>query len=126
MKVMLRPDIADAAEGLSHSKKYEVIGIEADDYRILNDDGSPVLYAPGLFVATDAGEPEEWVKTLGDDGELYAYPPELDAVGFWEDYHDGNEYAIRVFRDYLRARGIEKPGILPTVLRKRHGVRGTR
>ena len=126
MKVMLRPDIADMGEGLSPSKEYEVIGIEADDYRILNDDDSPVLYAPELFVATDASEPEEWVKTVGDDDELYAYSPELNAVGFWEDYHDGNEDAIRVFRDYLRARGIEKPGILPTVLRKTHGVRGTR
>lgn len=123
---MLKPDTADTGEGLSHSKDYEVIGIEADYYRILDDDDNPVLYAPGLFVATDAGEPEEWVKTVGDDGELYAYPPELNAVGFWEDYHDGDEDAIRVFQNYLRARGIEKPGILPTVLRKRHGVRETR
>ena len=44
------PSYAD----LSEDQPYFVIGIEADDYRILNDAGKPYLYPPELFDVLDS------------------------------------------------------------------------
>ncbi len=81
-------------------KIYEVIGIEADDFRILNDWGSPYLYPRNLFVAVDPREPEEWVTEWGAEGERYSYPKELSAAGFFEDYFEGDEKARATFAAY--------------------------
>jgi len=67
-----------------------VIGIEADDLRILDDSGEPCLYSPDFFDVMDATEPADWMSTTGEDGERYAYPPALNATGFFEDYFDGD------------------------------------
>ena len=108
MKIKVKPEWKEAsARGLTPGKVYDVIGIEADYYRILTDDGEPVLYEPGFFLVVDASEPEEWVSTLGEEGERYAYPPELNTVGFFEDWHDGDEKARRIFSEYLRRRESE-------------------
>jgi hypothetical protein len=80
---------------------YQVIGIEADDYRVLNDEGQPYLYSHSLFTIVDAKEPAEWETEYGEDGERYAYPPELNASGFFEDYFDGRPEEVQIFRRYL-------------------------
>jgi hypothetical protein len=81
---------------------YRVIGIEADDYRIINDEGQPYLYPPDLFSIVDATEPDDWITDYGEDGERYAYPPELHDVGFFEDYFDGDPKAITTLRLYVQ------------------------
>jgi hypothetical protein len=53
---------------------YVVLGIEADDLRILNDQGRPYLYPREVFIVVDAREPEDWLNELGEDNERYAYP----------------------------------------------------
>ncbi|MGC8491421.1 MAG: hypothetical protein ACP5SH_06765 [Syntrophobacteraceae bacterium] len=78
-------------------EQYFVIGIEADDYRILNDSGKPYLYSPDLFEIVDQREPLCWITEYGEEGERYAYPPILNEVGFFEDYFDGKERAITDF-----------------------------
>ena len=82
---------------LTPHQTYAVIGIEADDFRILNDRGKPYLYPKELFVVVDPREPEDWVTEVGDDGERYAYPPPLNTTGFFEDFFDGQEDAVAVF-----------------------------
>ena len=42
---------------LTFGQPYVVIGIEADDLRILNDAGRPFLYPPDLFSLVDPGNP---------------------------------------------------------------------
>jgi hypothetical protein len=84
---------------------YQVLGIEADDYRIINDNGLPYLYSADLFTMVDSEEPKEWVTEYGEDGERYAYPPELNRVGFFEDYFDGQTETIIAFHQYLAQRG---------------------
>lgn len=111
MKVTLKKNYNRIEPGhkqfLTPGKEYEVIGIECDDYRIINDRDDkrlgldPVLYSPDLFDVVDATEPPAWVSRI-DDGCRYAYPPELNARGFWERYHDGVPEAIETFRAYLR------------------------
>jgi hypothetical protein len=44
---------------------YVVIGIEADDYRILNDQGRPYLYPSRLFRIIDSSKPKDWVTEQG-------------------------------------------------------------
>ena len=39
----------------------------------------------------------DWVTETGEDGEVYAYPPALNAVGFFEDFFDGVESAVSTF-----------------------------
>jgi hypothetical protein len=82
---------------LTPGQSYVVIGIEADDYRILNDHGRPYLYPHDLFEIELPYEPGDWVTEIGDDGERYSYPPALNAPGFFEDFFDGKKEAIALF-----------------------------
>jgi hypothetical protein len=87
------PDYPDITFG----NQYFVIGIEAGDYRILNDFGKPYLYPSNLFDVVDSKEPEIWVNEYGTDGERYSYPPVLNEAGFFEDYFEGKESAVSKF-----------------------------
>jgi hypothetical protein len=82
---------------LTPDRPYVVIGIEADDLRILNDEGRPFLYPARAFRIVDRREPRDWLNELGDDGERYAYPPPLNGEGFFEDFFDGDRQAVRTF-----------------------------
>lgn len=82
---------------LTPKQPYVVIGIEADDLRVLNDHGRPYLYPPRLFEVVDPREPADWVKEFGEDGERYAYPPLLNHSGFFEDFFDGKPEAVATF-----------------------------
>ena len=87
------PDYPD----LSPDQPYLVIGIEADDYRILSDQGRPYLYPHTLFNITDPAEPTDWITDTGDDGERYAYPPALNTPGFFEDFFNNDPTATQTF-----------------------------
>ena len=84
-------------QDLSAQRPYVVIGIEADYFRILNDQGRPFLYPARLFRIVDRREPDTWISEVGDEGERYAYPPPLNSVGFFEDFFDGHKRAVRTF-----------------------------
>ena len=96
MIVELKEENSDYPD-LKPNQPYFVIGIEADEYRILNDYGKPYLYPPHLFEVIDSKEPEIWITEYGDDGERYSYPPTLNKVGFFEDYFDGKDEALYQF-----------------------------
>jgi hypothetical protein len=83
----------DLTAGLS----YVVIGIEADDFRILNDQGRPYLYPARLFKILDPSKPRDWITEQGDEGESYAYPQPLNAAGFFEDFFDAKPKAVATF-----------------------------
>ena len=82
---------------LTPDQPYLVLGIEADDFRILNDLGRPYLYPRALFSVIDSREPEDWVSELGEDKERYAYPPQFNSSGFFEDFFDGSPEAVTIF-----------------------------
>lgn len=71
---------------LTLGQLYDVIGIEADELRIINEAGRPFLSPPHLFSVIDAREPADWVTEFGDEGERYSYPPPLNRPGFFEDF----------------------------------------
>jgi hypothetical protein len=87
---LVTPNAADGTQYalLTLGAEYEVLGIEADSLRLVNDRGEPVLYDPACFQITDTAEPEDWVSVV-EDGVRYAYPPSWGQPGFFEDWHDG-------------------------------------
>ena len=82
---------------LSKEQVYFVIGIEADDFRILNDAGKPYLYPSTLFSIINSTEPKDWVTDFGDDGERYSYPQQLNSPGFFEDVFDHKSEQTSIF-----------------------------
>lgn len=82
---------------LTSGQLYDVIGIEANELRIINNAGRPFLYPPNLFSVVDAREPADWVTEYGDDGERYSYPPALNKPGFFEDFFDQKRKAVTTF-----------------------------
>ena len=82
---------------LTAGQPYVVIGIEAGEFRILNDAGRPFLYSPTLFSVVDHREPGDWVTEMGDDGERFSYPPLLNKPGFFEDFFDQKTKAVATF-----------------------------
>ncbi len=72
MKVILKAD--KEKRSLTQNKPYFVIGIEADHYRIIDDDGEPFLYSPKLFDIVDSEEPKEWVVEYGEDKKSMRIP----------------------------------------------------
>ncbi len=94
-------------ESLTPGQCYSVVGIEADDYRLLNDQGKPYLYPADAFEVADPVEPADWIVDLGEDGERYAYPAELNAPGFFEDYFDDDPEALATFWRIVNARLAE-------------------
>jgi len=82
---------------LAFGQPYVVIGIEADELRLLNDAGRPFLYPAELFSLVDPLEPGDWVTEFGDDGERYSYPPALNKSGFFEDFFDQKAKAVATF-----------------------------
>jgi hypothetical protein len=104
MRVVLRN--RDAPDGrilrsLTVGRVYEVLGIEADNYRLLDDTGEPILFDPVCFAVADPNEPEFWLSQFGEEGERYAYPPGWGEPGFFEDWHDGVEVVRRAFAEQL-------------------------
>lgn len=92
---------ATKIQNLKIDKIYNVLGIEADFLRIIDEDGYPYLYPADIFIIVDQIAPDDWVTEFGDENEKYSYPVELNKVGFFEDYFDKKEYAINSFNKYI-------------------------
>jgi hypothetical protein len=82
---------------LTPEQHYAVLGIEADDFRLLNDRGRPYLYPSRLFDVIDPHEPADWITEVGEDGERYSYPSPLNTSGFFEDFFDAKREAVSTF-----------------------------
>lgn len=82
---------------LTFGQPYAVIGIEADELRIINNTGRPFLYPADLFLLVDAREPADWVTEFGEDGERYSYPLARSKPGFVEDFFDQKTKAVTTF-----------------------------
>ena len=95
------PSAADAYADLTAGNLYRVIGMVADELRLMSDEGQPYLYPAGLFEVVDPSEPPDWQTVYGEDGERYAYPQPLGEPGFFEDYYDGDRRRVAALRTYL-------------------------
>ena len=88
---------------LVKNREYLVIGIEADDYRIMasENDIKPYLYDKSYFDITDNSKPNFWVCSK-EDGLNYCYPPEWNYPGFFEDIHDERKKTLIIFKEGLK------------------------
>jgi hypothetical protein len=73
---------------LSDDQQHFVLGIAADEYRILNDLGKPCLYDSSLLDVLESTEPGDWIAEFGEDGKRYSYPAPLNDRSFFEDFFD--------------------------------------
>ena len=96
MIVKLKSNTHDYTD-LSENQAYFVFGIEADDYRLLNDAGKPYLYPPDIFDVIDSTQPSDWITEFGNDGEQYSYPEPLNEIGFFEDLFEQQQEKISIF-----------------------------
>lgn len=85
---------------------YDVIALDDEYIRIVDQCGEPALYPRDYFLECDIAPPEGWVVHKSEDGEYHAFPPELDRLGLFEDYADGCSSAIELFKEYCRTRRI--------------------
>jgi len=112
MKVRFVPDEHERRKYLDLTPRnlYHVIGIEADDYRIMSDEGRPYLYPRRMFRVVNTDIPPNWKTYYDEDAKRYSYPPELCQPGFFEDFFDGvrkAEIALRLVMARLVGRSSE-------------------
>lgn len=98
MLVRVRRTTKDT-QGLTTGVEYLVVQISDLSYRLVNDDGDPVLYRKDRFVVVDDRIPNDWVRDEYPDGEYFAGPPETETRGFWERWHDRDPEAQRIATD---------------------------
>src|SRR5262245_28507161 len=91
---------------LTPGKEYEVLGLDHESFRILDDKGEPILFPKTLFTVIDKQVPADWIWDRYGDDEYYANPPELHEAGFYEDLFDHKPDAVNRFDSYLRTKGI--------------------
>src|SRR5688572_30386097 len=92
--------------GISVNCDYFVIGIDPGFFRIVNDDGHPVLYPIGLFEVMDKTIPQGWCYTA-QGSEDYSIEPCVIKQGTFEDFffsdgdRDAQIRAQKILSDYL-------------------------
>lgn len=103
MRVRFKHGWGRAYAMLTPGNVYRVLGIESDALRIVDDTGEPILFAHQAFEDVDPIEPADWISERGEDGERYAYPPELRRPLFsFERWHDGDPAARAQLGRHLR------------------------
>lgn len=115
MHVRLREDFRSLVtdgrlhQGITPSELYYVIGVDEEDYRVIDDQGEPILYPKALFDVLDATLPPGWQFREYADGEYHLEPISTGRSGFYDDFFcsDGDRKAqaeaYRVLRDVLEA-----------------------
>ncbi|MBH2029183.1 MAG: hypothetical protein I8H74_01675 [Moraxellaceae bacterium] len=89
---------------LTIGKEYIVFEISDSTFRLLNEEGEPVLFDKDLFEITDPTIPKNWIKQEYEEGEYYITPSELLTHSyFFEQYFDGNPEIIRQFDNYIES-----------------------
>jgi len=89
-------------QNLTSGNIYEVISLEVDSIRVINDYGEPGLYPDSWFSIADPKWPTDWVVMIGIEGERYAGPQVLSDSYFWERYFDGDKETILTFQRRIR------------------------
>jgi hypothetical protein len=114
MRVRLKGGWSRTYPELTLGNVYRVLGIEADDLRIIDDAGEPILFSPRAFELVAATHPVNWISERGTEGELYAYPPQLkDPPHFFEKFFDYELSVRRKLHGYVHKLCHEEAGSIP-------------
>lgn len=88
---------------LTEGRVYPVIGLTADSFRVIDDEGRPILYPKECFDLVDESVPADWKWKVYSEVEYYADPPELAGNDFYPALFREEEEAVRIFEDYRRS-----------------------
>ncbi len=114
MRVKLKPGWSHTYPELTVGNVYRALGIENGSLRIISDAGEPILFHPNAFEFVDPAQPAEWISVRGEDGELYAYPPELrDPPCFFEKFFDYDMRVRQKFHLYVHAMCHQQRAAIP-------------
>ena len=115
MRAKLRADFRDQItdgrlhQGVTPLEEYYVIEVNHVEFRIIDDEGEPILYPKALFEVVDPTLPPGWQFCEYPEGEYYLGPVHTGRAGFYEDFFcsDGDRAAQaetrRVLREALEA-----------------------
>ncbi|AID58011.1 hypothetical protein Geob_3908 [Geotalea daltonii FRC-32] len=95
-------------KNIKPNETYDVIGIDHDCFRIVDQVGDPILYPKYLFEIIDSSIPQSWIRKEYEADEYYIDPPEFSEPGFYEDLFDGDSKAIDIYEKYLASVGITR------------------
>ncbi len=93
--------------GLTIGTTYEVLEITVDPQgqvllRLLGDEGrTPALYDLKQFEIVSSKLPASWIVSMSAAGGLVFRPAAWAAPGFWESYFNGDDAAIRSFKQEM-------------------------
>jgi hypothetical protein len=89
---------------ISLDRLYVVASESTECFRVVDEDGEPILVPRFLFDIVDDWIPNDWIRREDRDEDWYSCgPPECEIRGFFERWHDGDAGAREVFgKVYLR------------------------
>lgn len=90
-------------------KKYIVIGIEGDWYRLISEQGEPILFSPECFEIIDPTEPSFWITYYDKEcGGKYSKPERWSRPYFIDDYFNSKPPVVEEFwKDCRELYGIK-------------------
>jgi hypothetical protein len=68
---------------LTPGRKYIVIGVDQESFRIVDDKGEPILFPREGFKVVDDAIPQDWIWDRQGDDEYCGGPEGLQAPGFY-------------------------------------------
>ena len=71
-------------QGIEPLEEYVVIEINSEYYRVVNDNGEPILYKKPLFEVIDRRIPAAWEMVEYEDGDYFLNPVGVGGPGFYE------------------------------------------
>ncbi len=87
---------------LVQGNDYQVIGILANDFQIVDESGEPSLYSKSYFIDFDVAVPQEWVFRHYSHDFYTCYPSEFSERAFFDRYHDRHQKKIDIFNQYVK------------------------
>lgn len=83
-------------------KKYVVLALEGNDYRLVGDEGRPYLYPREAFKVIDKSGDDEWTMFRDSDDIAYCGPSVLILGTVFDDYFEQLASAIAIVEPYVR------------------------
>ena len=87
-------------------KKYRVITVEGNDYRLLGESDGPYLYPAMAFTIIDDAWDDDWMGEEDAEEGTCIGPPSLLSPGLWEDYFDRDPMIRSMVDEVLRIKGV--------------------
>ena len=93
-------------------RKYLLVGIDDDNYRVMTDGLKPFVYPRTCFAPPNLTPPAGWLRITYEGGEYESYDPDSGGKAVVMGMFDGDPDATAQFANYVAKKVIEHPEIL--------------